>query len=72
MEGFKYEHFPKIELFRKGHNQIPLAESDADIIAVATDTQCDINDKIPCLDLNNTEQILQFIIQHFSLKTIDL
>ena len=69
VEGFKYEHFPKIELFRKDHNSTPLATSDRDIIAIATDAQCDIDDKIPCLDLNNTEQILQFIIQHFGLKT---
>ena len=70
VEGFKYEHFPKIELFRSGHSSTPLvAASDTDIIAVAADAQCDIDDKIPCLDLNNTEQILQFIIQHFGLKT---
>ena len=68
VEGFKYEHFPKIELFRSGHNLTPLAVSDADIIAVATDTQCAIDDKIPCLDLNNTEEILQFIIQRFDLN----
>lgn len=68
VEGFKFEHFPKIELFRAEHNRIPLAASDADIVAVATDTQCDINDKIPQLDLNNTQEILNFIIQYFNLN----
>jgi len=69
VEGFKYEHFPKIELFREGHNLTPLAVFDDDIIAVATDAHCNIDDKVPCLDLNNTEQILQFIIQYFNLRT---
>lgn len=68
VEGFKYEHFPKIKLFRTDHNQTLLTVSDPDIIAVATDAQCNVDDKIPCLDLNNAEQILQFIIQHFDLN----
>jgi molybdopterin-guanine dinucleotide biosynthesis protein B len=68
VEGFKSEHYPKIELFRAGHSEIPLVTSDPDIIAVATDTQQEFGDKIPTLDLNNTEQIFQFIIQHFDLS----
>lgn len=68
VEGFKFEQFPKIELFRAAHNKTPLAATDDDIIAVATDTQCDIDGKIPQLDLNNTEEILQFILQYFDLN----
>ena len=69
VEGFKYAHFPKIELLRASHNQTPLAISDPDIIALATDTTHKFDDKIPCLDLNNIEQIFQFILQHFGLPS---
>lgn len=84
VEGFKYEHYPKIELIRAGHsvshsespdessdknqNTAALAKFDPDIIAVATDTPQEFGDKIICLDINNTEQIFQFIIQHFGLS----
>jgi len=44
-----------------------LTKSDADIIAIATDTSCNIDDNIPRLDLNSAEEIFQFIIQHFQL-----
>lgn len=67
VEGFKFEHFPKIEIFRANHNKTPLTATDTDIIAVATDTLCEIDGKIPQLDLNNAEQILQFVIQYFDL-----
>jgi molybdopterin-guanine dinucleotide biosynthesis protein B len=69
VEGFKYEHFPKIEIFRAGHNQTPLALSDPDVIAVVTDARDAFDDKIPCLDLNDIEQIFKFILQHFALPT---
>jgi molybdopterin-guanine dinucleotide biosynthesis protein MobB len=68
VEGFKYEHYPKIELFRAGHSETPLVTSDPDIIAVATDTQQEFGDKITSLDLNNSEQIFQFIIQYFDIS----
>ena len=68
VEGFKYEHYPKIELFRGAHNQTSLATSDPDIIAIATDAPHDIDDKMKCLDLNNTEQLFKFIIQYFDIS----
>ena len=68
VEGFKFENFPKIELFRDGNNRTPLAAYEADNIAIATDPLCDIDDKIPQLDLNDPEIILKFIIQHFNLS----
>lgn len=70
VEGFKHEHFPKIEIFRPSHKSSRLAESNPDVIAVATDAESIIPDETPCLDLNNPEEIQQFIIRYFNLETI--
>lgn len=71
VEGFKHENYPKIEIFRSEHKRTRIAESNPDIIAVAADVHQDFNDNIPCLDLNNAEQILQFIMQYFELSKVN-
>ncbi|MCW8906809.1 MAG: molybdopterin-guanine dinucleotide biosynthesis protein B [Sedimenticola sp.] len=66
VEGFKREHFPKIELHRPllGH---PLRyPHDPDIIAIASDrplttTPC----HLPLLDINRPLQVVDFLLQHF-------
>ncbi len=65
VEGFRHEAIAKIEVFRSHLNQPLLAKNDATIIAVASDTP--ITDpaiaKLPVLDLNNIEQIADFVMQ---------
>ncbi|NOX93361.1 MAG: molybdopterin-guanine dinucleotide biosynthesis protein B [Gammaproteobacteria bacterium] len=73
IEGFKFEHFPKIEVYRAAayspkRDQEPMFLSDPDIIAVATDTPLATKDSVTLLDINDIKQISQFIIQHFSLN----
>ncbi|TYG34639.1 molybdopterin-guanine dinucleotide biosynthesis protein B [Lonepinella koalarum] len=58
IEGFKQEAIPKILLHRKTMIK-PLAEQDQQVIAVATDYPIEI-DK-PQLDINNIDQIAEFI-----------
>ncbi len=72
VEGFKFECFPKIEVYRSDMvsskpAQIPIFLSDSDIVAVATDKPLVPKDGITQLDINDIKQISQFIIQHFSL-----
>jgi len=72
VEGFKFECFPKIEVYRSDmisskSIQTPLFLSDPDIVAIATDTPLVPKDGITQLDINDIKQISQFIIHHFSL-----
>jgi len=73
VEGYKFECFPKIEVYRVNITssksaQPPLFLSDPDIVAVATDKSFVPKNGIALLDINDIKQISQFIIQHFSLK----
>lgn len=68
VEGFKPESIPKIELHRSVMNQPFLYPDDNSIIAIATDLPQDLNAGIPILNLNNPEQIAEFIIDRFLTK----
>ena len=63
VEGFKHEAFPKIEIYRSGRSKHLLARNDPHVIAVATDAPEQIDLDIELLDMNNPEQIAQFILQ---------
>tara|TARA_B100000287_G_C20652052_1_gene787252 strand:- start:522 stop:1034 length:513 start_codon:yes stop_codon:yes gene_type:complete len=62
VEGFKNEKFPKIEIYRKGISKTKLHEHDNNIIGVATDNPSSLSTKINVLNLNNPDQISEFII----------
>lgn len=62
VEGFKHEPFPKIELFRPSRGADPLYPGDPDIIAVASDGALPVVTELPLLDLNDPEQIGDFIM----------
>ncbi|MBC7787350.1 MAG: molybdopterin-guanine dinucleotide biosynthesis protein B [Methylophilaceae bacterium] len=64
VEGFRHEAIPKIEVFRASLGQPLLAEQDSTIIAIASDTQ--LTSKLPLLDLNNIEQIANFVTKFTS------
>lgn len=73
VEGFKFERFPKIEVYRADTATAksvhpPLFLSDPDVVAVATDKPLTPKNGVTLLDINNIKQVSQFIIQHFSLK----
>ena len=59
VEGFRHEAIPKIEVFRASLGQPLLAEQDSFIIAIASDTQ--LATHLPVLDLNDIEQIADFV-----------
>ena len=67
VEGFKPEVIPKIELHRPslGHNL--LYPDDESIIAIATDAGLSEDTELPLLNLNDPQQIAQFIIDRYNL-----
>ena len=66
VEGFRDSAFPKIELHRPSLGKEPLFINDENIIAVATDERSlDVTDIVK-MDLNDPEQIADFIIRWLS------
>ncbi len=65
VEGFKQAHIPKIELHRPGLGHPLLFPADDNIIAIATDTPLEIETDLPRLDLNQPEEIANFILVQY-------
>lgn len=62
VEGFKHEHFPKIEVHRAALGKPLLHPDDSDIIAVVTDTP--LQTSLPCLDIDDTAAVAEFVMRH--------
>ena len=69
VEGFKHEHYAKIELHREALDKPYLHEQDVDIIAIAADHAVNSDRQLPLLDINQPEQIADFIYQRIYLTT---
>lgn len=71
VEGFRDEHFPKLEIHRPSYNKPLLCENDKHIIAIASDDFEALHntkaDSLPQLDLNNIDQVCQFILDRYNL-----
>jgi molybdopterin-guanine dinucleotide biosynthesis protein B len=65
VEGFKAEHFPKIELHRPSMNKPLLYPNDPDIFAIATDEALETPNALTRLDINQPEMIATFILTSF-------
>ena len=68
IEGFKAHDYPKIEVNRPSRGKKLLCQTDKNIIALASDAPVDGVD-IPVLDLNTTQEIAEFIVSYFKIKT---
>ena len=64
VEGFKAESFPKIELHRPSLGKPLICTHDNSIIALATDEYVEAPPEVQQLDLNNANEIADFIISH--------
>ncbi len=62
VEGFKHEHFPKIELHRRDLKQEYLFPKDQSIIAIASDLKPNIKSHPRWMNINSTDEILAFIL----------
>jgi molybdopterin-guanine dinucleotide biosynthesis protein B len=67
VEGFKDTRFPRIELHRMQLNTPFQFPNDPSIIALATDSREAQDAGIPQLDINNPEQIRDFILAHIRI-----
>ena len=61
VEGFKQEHFAKIELHRAGLDKPFLFQHDDDIIALASDHPVDTRNDLLLLDMNDAQAVADFI-----------
>lgn len=68
IEGFKQWPFPKIELYRPDVGKPLLFPDDKNIIAIAHDGELPTAASIPVMDINQPEQIAQFILQFIKQK----
>jgi len=67
VEGYKREAIPKLEVHRAETNKPWLFPDDPHIIAVASDL--DPPGNIPRIDINNIEQLTDFIIKYAIART---
>ena len=67
VEGWKRGPHPKIELRRAGAgDQVPLADTDPSIIAIAADYEITLG-KLPVFDINDSKSIADFVVTSFKL-----
>lgn len=67
VEGWKRGPHPKIELRRAGAgDQVPLADTDPSIIAIAADYEITLG-KLPVFDINDSKSITDFVVTSFKL-----
>lgn len=67
VEGFKHSRFQKIEVYRSEKGHQPLFLSDNNIIAVVSDKPIDEAGNIDVLDINDTNEILNYIVTRLNL-----
>jgi len=70
VEGFKASGHPKLEVYRAASGQAPLAGTDASIEAQAIDTGTAgiATGDVPRLPLDDTEAVLDFVLQRTGLS----
>ncbi len=64
VEGFKQWPFPKIELHRPSVGKPLIFTEDKNVIAIAHDDEIQIKPEIPVMDINNPDQIADFILNY--------
>ena len=62
VEGLRESEFKKIEVYRPAHSKKKLFLQDKNVIAIVSDERFDAS--VPCLNLNNIEEISHFIISN--------
>ncbi|MEW8385504.1 MAG: molybdopterin-guanine dinucleotide biosynthesis protein MobB, partial [Candidatus Thiodiazotropha taylori] len=64
VEGFRHLQFPKIELHRPALGKPLLFTEDSSVIAIASDAPIGHPCELPQLDLNNPQEIAQFVTNY--------
>lgn len=63
VEGFKHEHFPKIELCRPALGLPLLFPEDDSVVAVAADAPLPVACSLPQLNLNRSDEVCDFVLR---------
>ncbi len=72
VEGFLNEKGEKIEVVRSERSREPICKESDGLVAVMSDlTAADLKEPgVPVLDVDDIEGIADFLVAHFSLKTV--
>ena len=63
VEGYKREHYPKIEVRREGARYLaPLSGDCPGIVAIASDQPMNETDELPIFHIDDIERIVDFIV----------
>ncbi len=66
VEGFKHAAYPKIEMNRSSHAQPFIYPGDSNVIAVISDVRLALPAPLVNLQLNKTDDIIQFILNYIA------
>ncbi len=72
VEGFKHEHYPKIELWRQELGKPLLHPEDKNIIAFASDEVPESKPALPLLDINDIPAIAEFVVKWAAQQRITI
>ena len=66
VEGIKDVAYPKLDINRSTHAQPFMYQDDSNIIAVISDVKLDLPESVTGIDLNNLEDITDFILLYIN------
>lgn len=61
VEGFKHEHYPRLEVYREAVSHDPLYPNDSEIIGLVTELPATPQRELTVLDINNPLAIADFV-----------
>ncbi len=64
-EGYKWENYTKLEIFRSEIAKEPLCKDDEHLLALISDSSIDIG--VPIFSTNDIKRVSDFLIAHFNL-----
>ncbi|MFT4581103.1 MAG: molybdopterin-guanine dinucleotide biosynthesis protein MobB [Gammaproteobacteria bacterium] len=64
VEGFRDEHYPKIEIQRTSLERPLFYPHDNSVIAIATDATANHNSSVPVIELADIERLAEFVLQY--------
>lgn len=65
-EGYKWEKYPKLEIFRTEITKEPLCKDNEYLLALISDSNVDIG--VPIFSAQDVNKVAEFLIAHFSLN----
>lgn len=66
VEGYKHDEHPKLQVYRPDVNKEIMVGNIPNIVAIASNQP--LQSTVPVLNLNNIEEVADFILRFFSMK----